>query len=145
MCLLLDAMLGDLRSYLRMCGHDAAYALDRGVEADDELLAWARDEGRVLVTRDRDLAARAERSVLVESRDTREGLRALRAAGVALSLEDSPTRCGRCNGDVERVDPAGVPEYVPDDEDRVWRCRDCGQHFWKGSHWDEVRETLADL
>ena len=33
--LLLDAMLGKLATYLRMCGHDAAYALDRGVEADD--------------------------------------------------------------------------------------------------------------
>jgi hypothetical protein len=147
MCLLLDAMLGGLRSYLRMCGHDAAYALDRGVEADDELLAWAREEGRVLVTRDRGLANRAERSIRVESRDVREALRELRAAGVELSPADPPVRCGRCNGRLERVEggPDRFPEYVPDGQERVWRCRECDQHFWKGSHWDDVRETLGDL
>jgi uncharacterized protein with PIN domain len=33
--LLLDAMLGNLATYLRMCGYDAADATDRGVEAAD--------------------------------------------------------------------------------------------------------------
>lgn len=32
---LLDAMLGTLTTYLRMCGYDAAYALDHEIEADD--------------------------------------------------------------------------------------------------------------
>jgi len=57
--LLVDAMLGKLARYLRMCGYDAAYALDRGLEADEDLLAVARDEGRQLLTRDRQLADRA--------------------------------------------------------------------------------------
>jgi uncharacterized protein with PIN domain len=48
--LLVDATVG-LATYLRMCGHDAAYALDRGVEADDALLELARIEERRLVTR----------------------------------------------------------------------------------------------
>jgi hypothetical protein len=63
---LLDAMLGKLATYLRMCGHDTAYALDRapdgghanapeddasaGIEDDDELLALARAEGRRIPT-----------------------------------------------------------------------------------------------
>ncbi|TKX52332.1 hypothetical protein EXE45_19560, partial [Halorubrum sp. SP9] len=53
-------MCGKLATYLRLCGYDAAYALDRGVEADDRLLDLAADEGRTLVTRDRELAARAD-------------------------------------------------------------------------------------
>jgi len=40
--LLLDTMLGKLATYLRMCGYDAAYALDEGVESDDALLAVFR-------------------------------------------------------------------------------------------------------
>lgn len=52
MKLLLDVMCGGLTSYLRMCGHDTVYALDRGVEADDRLLAIAHEEDRTLVTRD---------------------------------------------------------------------------------------------
>ena len=49
-------MCGKLATYLRMCGHDTAYALDRGVEDDDALLAIAEAEGRTPVTRDREVA-----------------------------------------------------------------------------------------
>jgi len=147
MRLLLDAMCGGVRAHLRMCGHDAAYALDRGVEADDELLDIARAEGRRIVTRDRELAARADEAVLLTERETEGQLRELAAAGVPLELAAEPARCGRCNGPVDVV-AAGetTPEYAPDPtETDVWRCRDCGRCFWKGSHWDDVRETLAGL
>lgn len=148
MRLLLDAMLGTLASYLRMCGHDAAYALDRGVEADDRLIALARDEDRLLVTRDVALAARAgDRALLVESREVTDQLRALRAAGVDLSLPDRPTRCGACNGSLDPVPADGTtPEYAPDPAGTdCFRCPDCGQVFWRGSHWADVRDRLSGL
>lgn len=143
--LLLDVMLGKLARYLRMCGYDAAYALDRGLEADDDIVALARDEGRCLLTRDRQLAERTPESVRIDTRDIEDQLRELRTAGFDLTLADQPARCGRCNG---RVDPVGdgdpVPEYAPDPaETSCHRCRDCGQVFWKGSHWDDVRRRLA--
>jgi uncharacterized protein with PIN domain len=139
---LLDAMLGKLATYLRMCGHDAAYALDRGTEADDDLLALAREEDRRLLTRDADLAARAGDALLIESPDVEGQLRELRTAGVPLSL-GGPERCSRCNGRVERVESGETPGYAPDPgEERVWRCGECGQCYWKGSHWDDVAERL---
>jgi hypothetical protein len=166
--LLLDAMLGKLATYLRMCGYDAAYALDRDVEADDDLLSLAGAEDRRIVTRDRSLAERAPGAVLVTSPEVLDQLRELRDEGFDVSLAEKPTRCGRCNGPIEpvafddsgpeRVDessPEGTdvarsgardrPAYVPDDADPVWRCRECGQHFWRGSHWADVRERLRHL
>jgi uncharacterized protein with PIN domain len=145
--LLLDAMLGKLARYLRMCGYDAAYALDRGVEADDDLLAVATAEDRTLVTRDRQLATRAPRGVRLDSREVTDQLRELRRAGFELSLAREPARCGRCNGPVDPVGASeSVPDYAPDpSETPCYRCRDCGQVFWKGSHWDDVRERLAGL
>ena len=144
---LLDVMLGKLASYLRMCGYDAAYALDKGIEDDDDLLEIARAEGRTLLTRDVRLAGRAERSILLREREPADQLRELLVAGVELDLDERPSRCGRCNGRVEPVpDDAGTPDYAPDPSETVqWRCRDCRQVFWKGSHWDRVRETLAGL
>jgi hypothetical protein len=144
---LLDAMLGKLARYLRMCGHDAAYALDRGVEADDDLLALAREEGRTLLTRDESLAARADDVVLLTEREVTDQLRELRAAGVDVSLPDRPTRCGVCNGALDRVpESETLPDYAPDPaETTVWRCRRCGQYFWEGSHWDDVRRRLDAL
>jgi uncharacterized protein with PIN domain len=141
---LLDVMLGTLSTYLRMCGYDAAYALDeeRDTEADDELLAAARAEDRTLLTRDVELAERAgDHGVLLESRDVADQLRELHHAGLALTLDDRPARCGNCNGPVERVADADRADHAPDDRP-VWACERCGQQFWQGSHWDRVAETL---
>lgn len=141
---LLDAMLGKLAVYLRMCGHDAAYALDRDVEADDELLAWTREEDRTLLTRDEQLAGRTDDALLLVSRETEDQLRELADAGVSLDPAERPSHCGACNGPVERVATgAETPGYAPDPaETAVWRCRNCEQCFWRGSHWDRVEETL---
>jgi len=145
--LLLDTMLGKLATYLRMCGYDAAYAAERGIESDDEVLALAHTEGRVLVTRDRELAARGEQSQLLSTREVTEQLRELRRSGYDLALASEPARCSACNGPLERVDRTEpTPDYAPEThEETVWRCRNCGQHFWKGSHWEDVAATLDDL
>jgi hypothetical protein len=139
-------MCGGLRSYLRVCGHDAAYVPDRladGEADDDAIAAIAREEDRRLITRDVALAGRTEGALLVESRETEDQLRELRAAGLELEPGD-PARCGRCNGRLDRLD--GEPDgYVPDDAEPVWACGACGQQFWKGSHWDRMRETLERL
>ncbi|ACM56043.1 Mut7-C RNAse domain-containing protein [Halorubrum lacusprofundi] len=163
---LLDAMCGKLATYLRMCGYDAAYALDRGVEADDQVLALAAAEARTLITRDRELAARTGDAVLLTERDVLDQLREVAAAGSPVALVDEPTRCGACNGRVDRVsasdsaDPDDRPEYVPDDVGTAgapesepdtadtrpaWRCRDCGRWFWKGSHWESIAERLDGI
>lgn len=164
--LLVDVMCGSLARHLRFCGYDAAYALDRGIEADDRLLAVATAEERVLVTRDRDLAARAEGdaavpgALLLTERDVNGQLREVAGAGYPVALVDEPGRCGACNGRLDReVDasgdftadrdvPAGrdaLPDYVPADEAPIWRCRDCGRRFWKGSHWDDVADRIAEI
>lgn len=144
---LVDAMCGKLAVYLRMCGYDAAYAPERGVEADAAIDRLARAEGRTILTRDRALAGRAADAVLLDSRGIEDQLRELDAAGVPLRLADRPARCGDCNGPLDRVpDGEATPDDAPDPaETGVWRCRDCGRLFWKGSHWDRVSETLAGL
>ncbi|MFB6117137.1 Mut7-C RNAse domain-containing protein [Halosegnis sp.] len=145
---LVDVMCGTLATYLRFCGYDAAYALDRGLEADDALLAAARAEDRRLLTRDADLAADAgDRGFLLTAREPTAQLEELATAGLDLTLADQPSRCGVCNGELVRVPAdADVPEYSRDPaETTVWRCRACGQHFWKGSHWQRVQETLSGL
>ncbi len=143
---LLDVMLGKLAVYLRLCGHDTVYALDREEEADDELLAMAEHEGRTLLTRDIHLSNRADRGFLLAERDPTDQLHELAAVGLALEPTAEPVCCGRCNGRIERV-AAGeaTPEYAPDpSEQQQWRCTDCGQVFWKGSHWDRMCEALRE-
>jgi uncharacterized protein with PIN domain len=142
-----DAMLGKLATYLRMCGYDATYTGERGLDSESETLAVAATEDRLVLTRDRALAARAERSVLLTEREVEAQLAELRKVGFALELADEPARCSACNGPLERVDRTEpTPDYAPETHERpVWRCRQCGQHFWKGSHWTDVAETLDEL
>jgi len=150
--LLVDAMCGTLATYLRMCGYDAAYALDidpaaDGEVSDDDLLAVAREDDRRLVTRDRQLAARSDGAVLLESREIEDQLAEFAAAGFPLAIDDEPTYCGACNGRLTAVSPEeATPAYAPDPaETDVWRCESCGQHFWKGSHWDDVAGTIDGI
>ena len=144
---LLDVMCGKLATMLRFCGYDAAYAGDRGVQDDDALLELSCAEGRTLVTRDVALADRADDAICLTERDTDDQLRELAAEGVDISLDPEPDHCGDCNGPVESVEPGEpTPDYAPSTEAfDIWRCRECGQHFWKGSHWTAVRERLAGL
>ncbi|GGJ04690.1 hypothetical protein GCM10008995_13160 [Halobellus salinus] len=150
--LLLDAMLGKLATYLRMCGYDAAYVLD-GIDdptagpTDDEVIARGRRSDRTVLTRDRELAACADDAILLRSREVVDQLSELRAAGYDLSLDATPTRCGACNGPVDAVDPGeSGPPYAPDPADTdCFRCQECERVFWKGGHWDDVRATLTSL
>lgn len=142
--LLLDVMLGKLAVYLRMCGFDTAYAGDRGVESDEEIAAIAERENRRLCTRDVELARRVPGSILLTERELEAKLRELRAAGVELTASERPRYCGRCNGELLAVaGDAETPAYAPDPGDTdCWRCRECGQVFWEGSHYERMCETI---
>lgn len=140
----LDVMLGKLATMLRMAGWDAAYALDHGIEADDAILDAVAATDRILVTRDRQLAARAHEGVLLAEKDVEHQVDELREVGFDVEFGE-PTRCSTCNGRLESV-PAEAP--TPDDvpeatETSVWRCENCEQYFWKGSHWDDVLARLG--
>ena len=145
--LLLDAMLGRLATYLRMCGYDTAYALDVGIETDGEILAYSQRTDRRLLTRDRELAARAADAVLLHSREIDDQLQELAAAGFDLTPSATPEYCGVCNGPLTAVpSDAQTPAYAPDPAtEQLWRCEDCGQFFWKGSHWEDVATRLAGV
>jgi hypothetical protein len=141
----LDVMLGKLAVYLRLAGYDTAYAGDRDIEADDRILELADAEDRTLLTRDVQLAAQADESILLSAKPVEAQLAELREAGVELEADAEPSRCGRCNGRLDAVPAdADTPDYAPDPaETDCWRCRDCGQVFWKGSHYERMKRALG--
>ena len=59
-----DVMLGRLAKWLRILGFDVLYSND---SRDEELLETCKSEGRVLLTRDTELARRADKSIAVVS------------------------------------------------------------------------------
>jgi len=142
---LCDEMLGKLARFLRLLGYDVDYA--RGVANDTEVAALARASGRLLLTRDVELARRVAHSFLVTSLDPREqvdqvvqGLRLTPDPRLAFS------RCSVCNTPLEPAAPeavaAEVPEGVRERHTRFWRCPGCRRVYWPGTH---VARMEADL
>jgi uncharacterized protein len=144
--LLADEMVGSLARYLRMMGCDTTYA--RGW-TDDEILRRAVLEDRVVVTRDRQLSARAAKSVLLTSGRLEDQVRAAWVAFPELTAEIRFDRCTVCNGELV-PQPAGGARREDDGIpwDRVsaglalYRCRDCAHVYWEGTHTDGVRRRL---
>jgi uncharacterized protein with PIN domain len=139
-------MLGRLARYLRFVGCDTVYV--RGL-TDAEIVESARAQGRVLVTRDRQLAQRADRALLLQSPYLEDQWRAVRAAYPELPSEPSFARCTECNGRLERLaDPKpDLPASgIPWDRVRaglpLYQCTQCSHLYWEGTHSASVRRRI---
>lgn len=145
---LCDAMLGGLARWLRAAGYEARFDVH---VRDGELVRRALEEGACLVTSD---------CGIMERYAVSEGL--VRAVFVPLGL--SPVeqlahvmgrlglclrepRCMGCGGRLTRVPLARVADRVPPGArqayERFFRCAGCGKVFWRGTHWQSIRATLA--
>jgi len=143
--LLCDHMLGSLARWLRFMGYDTAYP-EPG--PDRTLIERARAEGRILVTRDKELAARVPGSVPVRSDVLEEQIREV-ASRLSLRLVEPLSRCSLCNErlvqvPVDAVDGL-VPEGVRSRHHEFWKCPACRRVYWQGSHWDKMVERLDHL
>lgn len=143
-----DAHLGGLAHLLRMTGFDTLY--DNNF-ADEEIVRIAAAQGRIVLTRDRELLkrrtvthgcyVRALRSEL----QLREVFDRLDLAGTARPF----TRCLSCNALLRAVDKAQVaPRLPPTVRERYERfavCDGCERVFWEGMHWRHMCEMIDAL
>jgi uncharacterized protein with PIN domain len=143
-----DAMLGRLAKALRMLGYDAHY--DSGI-SDSDLKLLALKEGRIVLTRDREIAETALplRVVLVESDRPEQQLRQI-VGGLSLEVRGPLfTRCLVCNSPVEEVSreevEGRVPPYVLSTQDRFARCPGCGRIYWPATHVEAARRWLERI
>ncbi len=131
-----DEMLGKLTRYLRMMGHDVVYAGDKDIE---DLHEYARLENRVVITRDKSLQG-SEDVVVVSGTDITKVLSEISREGINICL-NQPSRCSKCNGELKRDDSA---QEKPDNVEKSWRCIECNQVYWHGSHWDKVSSIIEE-
>lgn len=124
-------MLGSLARWLRILGYDADYVRER---EPNELIERALEEDRVLLTRDRRLAARRKIGphLLIASDDLGEQIRqVLQGAGAGPRRDRLFGRCVECNRELVAIDyaraAAVVPAYVAATQERFHRCPGCGR------------------
>jgi hypothetical protein len=139
-------MLAGLGRWMRAAGYDTALA-KRGMN-DDGLIAIARREGRLLITRDQPLAARM---------GTAGAVALLQGTGLAENARELRERVGfdwlfapftRCLLDNALLRPAGAAELdrVPPKarglSGPVRVCPDCRRVYWPGSHHRRMQGVL---
>jgi uncharacterized protein with PIN domain len=141
----LDNHLGKLADFLRLLCFDALYHPDW----DDEQLAQiAAGQSRVLLTRDRGLLKRKIVALGYCVRNDQPGdqvAEVLDHFGIAGQV--SPyKRCAHCNGILvpaeksailDRLQPLTRKYY-----DEFTQCQDCGQIYWKGSHYIRMQPFI---
>lgn len=143
-----DSMLGKLAKWLRILGYDTLYFRDA---PDGRLVALARREGRLLLTRDTRLLLRRRLCPMFFVRDDRVWDQLRQMVGeLGLSVEERlGSRCIRCNrslAPLAKDRAAGrVPEYVFRHHDAFFQCETCERIFWGGTHLTHMEETVRAL
>ncbi len=149
---IVDANAGKLARWLRMMGYDTLFFRD----IDDGLLVdMALREGRVVVTRDTQIARRRAAAsgglkvIVTRFDDPREQLLQVMRE-LDLDWRDTEfTRCLECNRPLaprsrEEVKDL-VPPHVYRTQARYVQCPSCSRVYWRGTHWQRMKQALGEI
>ena len=143
-----DTHLGKLADYLRLLGFDTLYRNDI---QDDELAAISVAEDRTILTRDRGVLKRkvVNRGYLVRADLPQDQIvEVLRRFDLAAHAKPY-SRCSLCNGELEEVKKEEITDKLEPMTKKYFhqfkRCPECGQVYWKGSHFDRMDDFVKDV
>jgi uncharacterized protein with PIN domain len=127
-------------------GYDTVYAT---THLDHQIAARARAEGRIVLTRDQELARRRGiQALLIDSQVLEAQIQEIISAIGAPEAGAEP-RCPQCNARLSRVTPdevrAHVPVYVLEKHQHFRRCDRCQKIYWQGSHWQGVKQIVEQI
>lgn len=145
---LADAHLGGLARFLRMLGFDTAH---RNAMHDTEIRRLAEQEGRIVLTRDRELLKCREvrRGHYVRALKAEDQLEEVTARYGLASLARPFTLCLHCNLRLEAADEQAVAQRVPEGVRALHTafscCCGCDRIYWPGSHYERMRARIDRL
>jgi hypothetical protein len=145
-------MLGSVARKLRIFGFDTLYIAHAH---DDEILKTGIEQGRVILTADKELFKRVVktgvRGVLVSGAGDLEDLvHILSKNGItSVDLDGIGSRCSMCNGLLEQKEPDqvknGVPRKVAELHREFYQCTTCRKVYWEGGHLRRIRALVRSV
>ena len=145
-----DRMLGKLVRWLRILGFDTIYP---SFEDNLSLILTARQESRILLTRDANLIKRRNICdfLFIESDHWEEQLLGI-IKGLKLKIDLNSkifSRCSLCNTLTKDVDKKEVKNYVPSyvflTQNKFVYCPSCKKYYWRGTHWQRMTVKIKKL
>jgi uncharacterized protein with PIN domain len=144
-----DRMLGKLARRLRMLGYDTIYY--QGEDAC-RLMTLAREEGRVILTRNTKLLPKIPADLIIRIAEDKPSLQIrelIQRDTISLNEENFFSRCLLCNvllDDIPREEAEGmVPDFIFYQQRHFSRCPQCLRIYWQGSHQENMRRRIDKL
>jgi uncharacterized protein with PIN domain len=147
-----DAMLGNIAKKMRLMGFDVKYWAD--IE-DDELIKLAKNEKRIIISRDQELVRKGLRmgikSIFLKNQKEIEQLREIinKLNLKIIKINGDTARCPKCNSKTLSILKKNIRKKIPDKileyNDKFWECKSCDQIFWEGTHIKNLQKIVCEL
>ncbi len=145
---ILDVHLGKLARYLRQLGFDTFY---RNNLADAEIVEKAKQQSRVILTRDKGILKynKTRYAYWIRNSNPRQQLKEVIQQYKLIKEIKLFSRCTECNGVIKAVEknkilgklPPGTRKYY----DAFYQCAGCGKIYWKGSHYQDMKKFAEQM
>jgi uncharacterized protein with PIN domain len=144
-----DAMLGHVARWLRLLGYDTLYYR---LSNDWKLLKIAKEEDRILLTRDLGLFRKARklgiRALFIDDPSIEKVLAFISIKyNITLEFDKNNTLCPECNTRLRYTTSiAEISSKVNKDivlkYKEFWICSSCSKIYWQGKHWKTILKIL---
>jgi len=146
---IVDRMLGRLAKQLRMLGYDTLYYRGEDVYP---LIRLARQEGRVILTRNTKLSPRRPEDVILRITEDDPLLQLkelIQKGNIEMDRGKVFSRCLLCNAlldPLSRKEVEGkVPDFIYYQQKEFFQCPQCQRIYWPGSHQENMQRRIKEL
>ena len=146
---IVDHNVGKLAKWLRMMGYDTMFF---NGDDDSRMIAIARKEGRVILTKDTQIMVRRLvttgqiKAIFIHSDEPEAQMRQV-VDTLKLDPQYNPfSICLECNQPLSERSKDEVkdlvPPYVFKTQDQYMQCPSCSRIYWRGTHWQAMHKNL---
>lgn len=143
---ILDVHLGKLAHYLRLLGFDTAYQKQL---SDQEIIEIALQEKRIILTRDIGLLKnkRITHGHWMRATNPNNQVKEVLQKFDLYKKTDAFTRCLECNNLLTSIEKEKVKNRLDSKTrayfDKFYCCSQCNKIYWEGSHYDKMKNLIA--
>lgn len=143
-----DCHLGKVAKYLRIFGFNTLYfqTID-----DNDIIKIAEDEGRLVLTSDKELYERMKKhnTLYLSHADFQTQLKKVFEHYDLFDKVEPLSRCIACNGELEKVDKQEIIDELQEKTKKYFdnfdRCKNCGKVYWHGDHYKKMLQFVESF
>lgn len=149
---LADAMLGNIARKLRLLGFDCKYF---ATIKDDQLLSIAKNENRILITRDHEISniCKKQDIVTIDLLGTDEMSQIVeickKISVNKCKINMTNVRCTLCNGIIQPIEKEKIIDRIPikvvQSMQQFWICDFCNHIYWEGTHIRNLQKFIDEI